>query len=275
MYPHRINLREPWQTRPDDPLTFARVFRWPSEILPHEEVWLVVGAVYAPYSVIVNEQQLGIQPVARLPLEVNLTSVLRNQNLLEIACLEPPVKRVEHINLEVRRTVHLQRLIGETIWEGERPRLRLTAKLASPAERSLSLVVLLNQQEVHYQELGKPTEAIDVITPPLKVAPWQAGQVNGLHQLDVQLLDPACILDQHSFLTGFVKPWRDGEGRTIPDDVALHKSSWLADADHNGISVDWMSSDAWLPYVWHHPCLVISSLTSTSRLPSPSHTPHE
>jgi hypothetical protein len=265
MYPHRINLREPWQTRADDPLTFARVFRWPNELMPHEEVWLVLGAVYAPYTVIVNEQQLGIQPTARLPLEVNLTSVLRNQNLLEIACLEPPLKRVEHIYLEVRRTIHLQQLIGHTVWNGEQPQLRFTARLASPAERSLSLVVMLNQQEVLYQDLGKPSGRVEFNTPPLSVSRWLPGQVNELHQLELQLLDPACVLDQHTFVTGLAHPPQDpirannGVPVILPDGIPLHASPWLADADRAGTLVDWKPSEAFLPYVWHHPCLATSA----------------
>ncbi|MFO0812323.1 MAG: hypothetical protein U0796_03840 [Gemmatales bacterium] len=261
MYPHRINLREPWQTRPDDPHTFARVFRWPAELLPHEEVWLVVGTVYAPFSVIVNEQQLGIQPTARLPLELNITSVLRNQNLLEIACLAPlapteEFKRVEHVYLEVRRTVHLQQLTGTTVWQAGHPSLQLSAQVTGQPERNLSVVVLLDHQEVHYQELGKPIGAIRATTPPLKVQPWLAGQANALHTLEVQLLDPASILAQHEFHTGFLEPGTTGERLDFPALESIHESTWLAEADRVGRLVKLPEIPGMMPYVWHHPCLV-------------------
>ena len=104
------------------------------------------------------------------------------------------------VYLEVRRDVHLAALVGETLWEADRPRLRLTARLLGEASRSLSLVVRLDEREVLYADLPQ-SSSVDVVTPPLDVRRWRPNQFNVVHQVDYQLLDPACVLSQHSFPT--------------------------------------------------------------------------
>jgi len=263
MYPHRINLREPWQKpSPLTPLpeywergtTYARAFNWPTKLMPFEELWLVVGTIFSPFRVTLNRQLLGEQPQARVPLELTVTPFLQSQNLLQIECLEPPsYEGVRNVYLEVRRSVHLHQLTGSIHWENDRPRLQLHATLHGQPDRPLSIVVRLNQQEVHYQELGKPSKVIDVLTPPLDVKPWQIGQTNEPYDLEVQLLDPACSLSQHHYLIGFAPPSDDMPFDTIPDHESYLESPWLEQADRTGKLVAIKDYDQVLPYVWHHP----------------------
>lgn len=256
MYPHRINLREPWQTRPDEPLTYARIFNWPTELMPFEELWLVVGTVHAPFSVRFNQQPLGEQRTPRLPLEVNLTSHVRNQNLLEIVCRQTPLHgKVESAFLEVRRSVHLQQIVGAARWVNDQPVLHLDATVAGTPERNLSLVVRLNERELHYQELGLPTVAISVDVPLRNVPYWLPGQPNPLFHLEVQLLDPSCVMAQHHYQTALAAKDAAGIAIPLPADEACFESPWLAMADREGQRVTMSGIEPFLPYVWHHPCL--------------------
>jgi hypothetical protein len=222
--------------------------------MPFEELWLVVGTIFSPFRVTLNRQLLGEQPQARVPLELTVTPFLQSQNLLQIECLEPPsYEGVRNVYLEVRRSVHLHQLTGSIHWENDRPRLQLHATLHGQPDRPLSIVVRLNQQEVHYQELGKPSKVIDVLTPPLDVKPWQIGQTNEPYDLEVQLLDPACSLSQHHYLIGFAPPSDDMPFDTIPDHESYLESPWLEQADRTGKLVAIKDYDQVLPYVWHHP----------------------
>ncbi len=253
MYPHRINLRDPWQRRPGAEQTFARAFNWPNPLMPFEELWLVVGTVFAPFQVRLNQQVLGQQETSRVPLEFPVSQLLRSQNLLEIECLGPPrYDSVRNVYLEVRRTVHFRQLIGSVIWQNEQAQLQLRALLNGQPDRPLSIVIRLNHVEVHYQELGLANQAINVITPPLSVQPWQAGQANDLYELEVQLLDPACSLSQHHFVMGFAPPAMEGNYETFPDDESYLDSTLLEQADRAGRLVMIEDYDKLLPYVWHH-----------------------
>lgn len=254
MYPHRINLREPWQKQPGTKLNYARAFNWPTKLMPFEELWLVVGTVFSPFRVTLNQQLLGEQPFVRVPLELPVTPYLQSQNLLQIECLEQPsYEGVRNVFLEVRAKVHLQHLIGSIRWENDRPRLHLNAKLNGQPDRPLSIVVRLNHHEVHYQEVGLPGKVIEVSTPALDVQPWQIGQHNELYDLEVQLLDPACSLSQHHYLTGFAPPENGTAFDTMPDHESYLESSWLDQADRTGKLVAIKDYDQVLPYVWHHP----------------------
>lgn len=260
MYPHRIHLREPWQTRPGEPCTYARIFNWPAELMPFEELWLIVGTVYAPFQVKLNQHLLGSQPLPRVPLELNLTKLIQHQNLLEIVCLEPPTPaRVHGVRLEVRRSVHLQEIVGTYAREGTHPLLKLQARIAGIPDRKLSLVLRWDEQEILYQELGLPAGFIEVKATLPESPCWQAGQQNQLHELEVQLLDPSCIMAQHHYQTAI--PTADlitSASRTpLPGEIALFESAWLTEADRTGLMVSLPDRARVLPYVWHHPCLMM------------------
>ena len=183
----------------------------------------------------------------------------QNQNLVEILCEPDPHLPFRGITrtvfLEVRRSVHLQQLVGKVHWQGEQPSLQLQAKISEASERRLSIVVRLNEREVHYEELPLGQLEVNVTTLPFEAPRWLPGRENVLEQLEVHLLDPACVLAQHTFATGFARHEKDEAGVALPRDEAVFESVWLEEADRLGriVSVDDVSC---LPWVWHHPCLV-------------------
>jgi hypothetical protein len=234
--------------------------------MPFERLWLTVSC-NQPFTVRVNEESLGEHADPRLPLSLDLTSRAQTVNTLELVmAAEAREFRLGPIYLEVRRDVHLTDIVGETYWEGKTPRLHLTARRVGEPARPLSIIVRLDEQEVLYQELGS-SEKIEVMTPSLEVRLWQPGQANYLHQLDCQLLDPACVLSQHSFQTGFrqVEPLGRGEYRVndtpvqvnaTPWDGPLDESASLTAADREGRPLVLANVVDALPYLWHHPSVI-------------------
>lgn len=269
MYPHRINLREPWQAiATPEGIAYRRVFKWPTELMPFEQLWLIIGGVDSPYQVKINQQFLGSQGDGRVPFERDISSLIQNQNLIEIECVPGPEQSFRGITrtvfLEVRRSVHLEHLVGRVLWQDERPRLQLRAKLSRASERRLSIVVRLNDHEVHYEELPLDASLIEVIAPPLEAPHWQPGRENVLHQLEVHLLDPACVLAQHTFATGFSQHRSDEPAVALPVDEPIFESPLLEQADRMGQVV--VSNHHWdtLPWLWYHPCLKWASPSGQS-----------
>jgi len=263
MYPHRINLREPWQAIAEqNGIAYRRVFSWPTQLMPFEQLWLVLGGVDSAYQVKLNRQHLGTQPDGRLPWEMNITSVVQNQNLIEILCEPDPHQPFRGITrtvfLEVRRSVHLRQLVGKVHWHGEKPGLQLWAKISEASERRLSVVVRLNEREVHYEELPLGQLEVNVTTQPFEAPRWQRGRENVLQQLEVHLLDPACVLAQHTFATGFARHERGEAGVALPRDEAVFESSWLEEADRQGRIVSVVDDEVmtYWPWVWHHPSVI-------------------
>ena len=263
MYPHRINLRDPWQAIAEpEGIAYRRAFSWPTQLMPFEELWLVVGGVDAPYRVTLNRQPLGSQADGRVPFEINITPVVMNQNLVEITCT-PDSHRpfrgiIRTVYLEVRRTVHLQQLVGNVLWQTNQPRLQLRARITGLSERRLSMVVRINDQEVHYEELPSGLTELNMTTKPFDAPCWQPGRDNVLQQLEVHLLDPACVLCQHHFMTGFALPLDGALAVRLPSDEPVYESSWLNEADCLGKVVSVAKADviSFLPYLWHHPSVI-------------------
>jgi hypothetical protein len=79
-----------------------------------------------------------------------------------------------------------------------------------------------------------------------------------LQQLEVHLLDPACVLAQHQFLTGFARPMVGEKAEPLPDEEAVLESPWLDEADRLGkvISIATTDTATLLPYLWHHPSVM-------------------
>lgn len=259
MYPHRINLREPWQAIANAPhTTFRRAFRWPTELMPFEQLWLIVGYANAPIQVALNQHQIGSQSETRLPLELNITAQLQSQNLLEITCLQTPAT-IGSIYLEVRRSVHLYNIIGSCLWNAGKPTFEFHAHIRQPIERKVSVVIRLNDKEVCYQEQHHPEQLIHIMLESLSAPHWLPGQGNQLQNLEIQLLDPSCLLAQHHFQTGFVEPASHPLARTeaFPSDEPVLESPWLADADKQGKLVTTLDLDipAFANYLWHHPSI--------------------
>ncbi|HQR08912.1 MAG TPA: hypothetical protein PLN21_18975 [Gemmatales bacterium] len=263
MYPHRINLRNPWQAVADpEGIAYRRVFSWPTELMPFEQLWLTVGGVDSPYRVTLNRQLMGNQADGRMPLEMNITPVVQNQNLVEIVCAPDPNQSFRGITrtvfLEVRRSVHLQQFIGKVLWKNGRPQLHLYGKITGTSERKLSIVVRLNDQEIHYEELPLHQNELNVTTQPFNAPRWQPGRENVLQQLEVHLLDPACVLAQHTFMTGFAQHRNDEPAEVLPDDEAIFESSLLNEANSQGRVMTYKDAAHYLPWLWHHPSLVCS-----------------
>lgn len=265
MYPHRINLREPWTAIPhQQSTTFRRAFRWPTELMPFEQLWLVIGWADSPIHVTLNQNLVGSQQDAGIPLQVNITSLIQDQNLLEVMCLplgnrDKTQGKISSVFLEVRRSVHLSTLSGNCRWNDGKPLFELSATIAGQVERQLSLVIRLNDKEIHYGDLVRVDEPIMVNTDTLNVPEWKPGQTNKLQNLEIQLLDPACVLSQHHYQTGFVDTVL---AANLPIDVypsqePILESAWLGRADRQGRLVRHQDVPiaARLQYLWHHPCL--------------------
>lgn len=261
MYPHRIQLREPWQCLPGQQMIFRRAFRWPTELMPFEELWLIVGSINVPCRVMLNQKLVASHHDAQLPCLVPITSQVQMQNILEIVCEPVAGPRAPQLNgvfLEVRRTLHLGPITGKVEWAEKKPILHLHAPLHGTSEKRLSVAVMFNDQEVHYQELSADAREMDLATPPLEVVPWIPGQINQLHSLDVRLLDPASILDQRHYQTGFRQHETIATAETFPPQERLFESAWLEQADREGRAVEVFTSEVSLalPWLWHHPSVV-------------------
>lgn len=265
MYPHRINLREPWTAIPhQQSTTFRRAFRWPTELMPFEQLWLVIGWADLPIQVTLNKQLVGSQQDTGVPLQLNITSFIQNQNLLEVTCsrVGDSVKaqgKISSVFLEVRRSVHLSTLTGNCRWNVGKPLFELAATIAGQVERQLSLVIRLNDKEIHYGDLARVDVPIIVTSETLDVPKWMPWQTNELQNLEIQLLDPACVLSQHHYQTGFVDtvlaanlPIDD-----YPSQEPILESAWLERADRQGrlVRLQDVPLAARLQYLWHHPCL--------------------
>jgi hypothetical protein len=286
MYPHRIHLHGPWQRGGEagklvlppgqlarfeatEALTLRRPFRWPTPLMPFERLWLVASCS-RPVQIMLNERPLGEHDDPWAAFEADITALVQpvNQLTLTLHAMGPSV--LGPVYLEVRRDVHLTGLVGEVIWEAERPRLRLTGRLHGELTRPVSLVVRLDEREVLYTNLP-PGPSVDVVTSPLEVRRWQAGQVNVSHQIDCQLLDPACVLSQHSFATGFRTVQRLARGEYLVNGLPvrvepmrweepLDESAALAEADRQGrllvLAPPRNSTGSSWQYLWHHPSVL-------------------
>jgi len=236
--------------------------------MPFERLWLVASCA-RPVQVVLNDQVLGTHQDPWVPFEADISPIVRPSNELRFM-LEAAVEGLPGpVYLEVRRDVHLAGMVGVAVWESTRPRLRLTGQIRGEPSRPLSFVVRLDEREVLYQDLPR-SESLDVTTPELEVRQWQAGQTNVLYQLDFQLLDPACVLSQHGFLTGFravvpgpgesrldgVHPWVE----TVTWQEPLDESPVLIDADRQGkllvLSHPRANPATSLPWLWQHPSVV-------------------
>lgn len=229
--------------------------------MPFEELWLIVGSINVPCQIILNQKLVASHHEAQLPCFVPITSLMQGQNILEIICEPVAGPRAPQLNgvfLEVRRTVHLGPITGKVEWEEKKPILHLHAPIHGTSEKRLSVAVMLNDQEVYYQDLSADAREMDLATLPLGVTTWLPGQENQLHSLDVRLLDPACILDQQHYQTGFRLPDTIASLESFPPQERLYESAWLEQADREGRSVEVFTSDETLaqPWLWHHPSVV-------------------
>ena len=106
MYPHRIRLRQPWQTeRASDSIRFTRGFNRPTGLDPQESLWLVIESTAASGTASLNNSLLGSVVADRQETSFDITPQLENRNNitieLNLADNEPPPVLGE-VRLEVR-----------------------------------------------------------------------------------------------------------------------------------------------------------------------------
>lgn len=323
MYPHRINLGGPWEVSTETkktrltipcrldqqpgweqvagPVVFRRTFRWPKKLMPFERLWLVMNAPDPYMKVRLNESLLHvadfqkpdlIEPTRRPQRAIDISYQIQEKNKLEVTFQNSPSTQGRlmrgfwgSVYLEVRRDIHLTGLVGTLVWEKHFPRLQLIANVAGHTDRKLSVVVRLDHHEVLYQELSCLGSSLEVTTPPLEIALWQPHQANVLHRLEVHLLDPACLLDQHTYAVGFSRVINQGAGQYLINnhlisnlqpidlDEPLSESVTLDQADHLGkpIVLRLPAPDIECePFLWYHPCVIGRVIPSpaTPSLPS-------
>ncbi|HEX5271424.1 MAG TPA: hypothetical protein VFW33_13090 [Gemmataceae bacterium] len=158
-YPHRIRLRDPWQSAPSaGGARRSRRFGYPGRIDADERVWLTFGGAGGRVSVSLNGHALGTHD-AGAPFEHDVTGLLaaRNEVVLEI---EGGGAQGD-VALEVRRTAFL-RGVRVTVEGG---RLRVAGSVVGSAARPLEVYVLLDGRTVHYatveaSEEGRAFEAL-------------------------------------------------------------------------------------------------------------------
>ncbi|MEX0866354.1 MAG: hypothetical protein WD030_03280 [Pirellulales bacterium] len=103
MYPHPIQLREPWRrTGEADAPVLSRTFNAPTGLEPHEAVWLVIDRPSALAELHFNGNLLGAAAPA-VTSEFEITPHLANGN--EIKLQFPPTKEPAEfasVRLEIR-----------------------------------------------------------------------------------------------------------------------------------------------------------------------------
>lgn len=304
----------------DPPITLRRTFRWPTELSSFKRLWLTINSTDKPIAIRLNDKLLGEPRAPYLPWTHDISSVVQPQNQLELSLpwqgslvakslvLSPEcfVSKTQHsalsaqhlsflcgpIYLEVRRQVHLANVCCTINWQNDQPILEMTARAAGTSERPLAIVIRLNEEEVHYQECPELTRTTDRLQISIPLPPpksegiretfWQPGQANVLHTLELHLLDPACLLDQHTYPVGFRQLRRREDDtyqindRVIKEirihdlDEPLVEPVKLGHLDRDGVPIilripaEPTLQSAYQPLLWYHPCVVDYSFASNS-----------
>jgi hypothetical protein len=151
-YPHRIRLRDPWQSEPiADGVRRSRRFGYPGRIDADERVWLTIDGVGGRVAVSLNGQTLGTHD-GGASFEHEVTGLLgaRNEVVMEVA----DGRAGGEVALEVRRTAFLRGVTATT----ESGRIRVAGSVIGSAGRPLELYVLLDGRTVHYATLEPSAE---------------------------------------------------------------------------------------------------------------------
>jgi hypothetical protein len=219
MYPHRINLRGPWQCEPfdssvrpsrvtmpcrwaDTPLAgFAgrircqRRFHWQQPLNENERLFLVIGAADDHAAVTLNGHLLGKHDGTFDPFEFEITALVQTSNDL---CIDVDSTGKSHglwgtVFLEVRREHYLQDVAVTIPWTNGVPYLEISGKVIGPSDQRCDLDVVLTErllvsQAVTASPTGKPF-SFAVKLP--EIVPWQPNGYGSpvLHELRLELLD--------------------------------------------------------------------------------------
>lgn len=103
MYPHPIQLREPWRrTLNGDAPLLSRTFNTPTGLEPHEAVWLVIERPSAAAELHFNGHPLGVAaPAAASQFDVTSHLAARNEIQLQFHPSEEPAEFAS-VRLEIR-----------------------------------------------------------------------------------------------------------------------------------------------------------------------------
>ncbi len=111
-YPHRIRLRDPWQSEPcQDPggRLFRRKFGRPGRIDSHERLWLTFSCLKVPAEIWLNGECLANKTESE-EIEFEVTSRLaqRNEMTIELETEEQTDKLPVNVALEIRCAAFLR-----------------------------------------------------------------------------------------------------------------------------------------------------------------------
>jgi beta-galactosidase/beta-glucuronidase len=270
MYPHRINLRGPWQCEPlenatqritmpcrwaDTPLSYftgrircQRRFHWQKPLDENERLFLVVGAADNKADVTLNGHFLGNHEGAFDPFEFEITSLMQASNDLTIET-DTSGGLWGTVFLEVRRESFLQQVDINVTWKEETPQLEVNGLVLGPAGRQLDVDLLLNDallisQPVSASIQGEPFR-LQALVPGIDL--WHSASFGApkLHEFRLDLLDVHSRLFVQTERIGFRKVvvateqvWVNGYRCVLPSpwvlDEPLLESPTLDKADIEG-----------------------------------------
>lgn len=107
MYPHVIQLREPWRrSQLDSRVRHLRSFNWLNKLDQREQLWLVVESVADAAEFVCNDNLLGQVRQATSLAEFEITDLISAQNeiTIDVASRQRPVASplIGAVRLEVR-----------------------------------------------------------------------------------------------------------------------------------------------------------------------------
>jgi hypothetical protein len=130
----------------------VRHFGLPRQIDSHERLWLTFAGVSDAAEVWLNSQLLGRSPEGQGPFEFEVTSLLRERNVLgvEVEASGGDGGLWGEVALEVRCSAFLRGLRFWTTGSEEEAALHVAGEVAGVADRPLELYVLLNNATIAY-----------------------------------------------------------------------------------------------------------------------------
>jgi len=235
MYPHRIRLRGPWECQPlvrfvpdadghaeslAQPLPpkcrmtmpcrwgegglrefagrarFTRHFGVPRQIDSYEQVWLTLGGVEAVADLWLNDAFLGHCRGSSGPYAIDVTSQLRDRNLLTI---EVESKGTTgglwgEIALEIRRTAYLDKVSLWAEYAQDAVRLHAAGEVAGSSQEQLEVYVILDRSTVAYALVEPGGTAFHLVSEPLASAELRVTHDHTrIHQVHVELIGGASV----------------------------------------------------------------------------------
>ena len=253
MYPHRINLRGPWQCETldtalpkrvhrvnmpcrwaDTPLNDCsgrircqRRFHWQKPLDAKERLFLVVGAADYRAEVTLNGQFLGKHEGAFDPFEFEITHLVQASNDLSIE-VDSQGGLWGTVFLEVRRECFLHHVNIHPLWVYDMAEVYINGLVVGPEEQQLDLDLLLNDslllsQHVKASVRGNPFQLLTRVPGIERWLPAGFGKP-ALHELRLELLDVHSRLFVEAKRIGF----RENYSLESPTEFSIngHRCPW-------------------------------------------------